>query len=819
MFRSDIKSTLGLVMFFFLIIAWGQVLAGGSSEEVALEEAQAITPSASAETVSGDEADKQIIKGIELVGLKYSNPLMIQSKMQSARDSGYDREVLQKDIRRLFATGLFAKIDWRVVPLEDGVKIILEFKENEIVEDIKFAGFKAIPPKTIKSLLSLKVNGPFDQSMINADINSIKEQYLEKGYLFADVTVDIQQGLQGKFVIYIVREGPRVTVKAIKFTGVKAFPPKRVLLVFPKRPLLGRMNTKRNRWWTSSVYQEDELMLDLERLKSFYRSEGWLDVNVFVEDLIFNEIRDKVTIIIHVDEGKRYQIRSIKIAGNKAIESDEVLDKLKVKEGKFYQLKPIMRDLQKVKAMFADLGYVDCRVEPLLVYYPEDGLIDLTYQVDEDKPKYMERLIIKGNDKTRDRVIRQRMAIIPGQKLKYGKIAKSINRLAGTMYFKTINYELDEGLLPDTKNLTLLLEEGQSGMMRLGGGYSSSHGFGGMLELSQSNFDIARLPKSFEDFFSGRCFAGGGQKFRSYWQPGVWRSSYGVSFAEPYLFLKPLEFSTNFFGWDRTWNDYDERHTGRGFGLTRRFEGSGLQIGARHRFESIRISNVESDAPITVFGLVGSNKLRSVTGIIGLDKRNEFLVPSAGYKLSLSYEHAGGFVGGNLDFVKSVFKASKYQTLLSTSAKKKLILQIEGKMGRAHEFGDLNEMPVFERFYAGGFGTVRGFDYRTISPKENTLEVGGNVLSVFNVELTHPLYSEEMQGRHMDIIRGVVFFDAGNVVDKFSHLKWDTYRTSVGFGLRFQLGMLPVELSVGYPIKKEDGDDLERIQLELGYNF
>ncbi|MBI4713345.1 MAG: outer membrane protein assembly factor BamA [Planctomycetes bacterium] len=768
---------------------------------------------------AAEKPPEQPVAGIEIIGLKNLNPQAILSKMQSRKGDAYSQKLLEDDVKRLSESGFFSKINWSTEPAKDGIKIILTVEETEHIQTINYEGFKAFSYREVEQNIKLKVDGPLDRAALKYDMNVIKEKYLDKGYHFVEVNNRIDEGAKGKIVTYIVREGPRVTVDEITFNGDKAFPPYKVVLIFNKHPLLALMNTQTNGWLTSSPYREKELYLDLERIKTFYRNDGWLDVDVFVEDVRFNEPRSRVNITIHIDEGRCYVIRKLAVTGNTVVPTADIAGKLKVKEKDSYQVKTIAGDLRTIKNIYGKSGYIDCNIDVRTHFIPASGEVDLTYALVEGTASYLEKIKISGNAKTRDKVIRREMVIHPGDLMDHGAIQTSLDHIASTRYFQGLNFDIEPGSKPDTKNLHLMIDEGQTGMVRLGGGYSSNYGFGGILEYQQSNFDLSRTPRSFEDFFSSKAFAGGGQSLRLFWQPGIETSQTGINFVEPYLMNKPIELSVRYSSFERSWLEYDEDRTGGSFTLAYRLA-KNWKIGAGPRVERIGISNLESTAPTSIVEMAGRNYLRTTSLFIEEDRRDSWLMPSRGYLWRVTGESAGGGLGGDFDFIRSNVKVSAYKTLYYLTDNKKIIFNFNTKLARIKEFGDSVEVPSFERLYAGGFDSVRGFDFRSISPKEDGVPVGGKVLAVVNNEITYPLYSEEIAaGRPMDIIKFVLFYDLGNVTDTISRMTWDTTRSSAGFGLRFMLGMIPVSLSAAYPIKQEPDDDTQRLQLDIGMGF
>ena len=767
-----------------------------------------------------------VIDSIEIVGLQQVNHQTILNKLQSKKGEPFSQSVLEEDIRRLYESNLFLKIDWKVDDVVAGekVKIILTVEESVMILEVKFEGVDEFSLSALKGVLKINDNSALNTFLVKADIKALVDKYLEKGYYFVDINYRVDNGIKGKILTYIIREGPKVKISDILFNGNKSFPyepPKYIwgkaynvfYEIFYEHPLYNAIKQD-----NATYYQEKELVLDVERLKKFYRDSGWLDVNIFIEDVAFNSRKNLVTITIHIDEGERFKVGKLIVSDNKIITTADIFAKTKVKAGAVYEMEAILKDINSIKALYGKLGYIDCDVEIKTHFPAKPAIVDLAYEVKEGQPSYLEKIKIIGNDKTKDKVIRREMVIAPGELMDYSLIRESLDRVSRTRYFKDMDFDIEEGSLPQHKNMVLKVDETTTGMLNFGGGYSSSFGFSGIIQYDQINFDLANPPESFAGFFTGKSFAGGGQRLRLSWQPGISTSQYGISFTEPYVYDKPLELNVNISGFERDWIDYSENRDSIDFTLAKRFKKT-LLIGAGPRTEQIDISNVDSDAPQSIKDLRGSNSQQSITYFIENDTRNRWYFPNGGYRVRLSEEYAGGFLGGDFDFTKTILTADKYNTLFDLSDNKPIVLSINSKLGQVERFGDTAVTPFFEKFYGGGFKSARGFRYRTISPKVDGVPVGGKIMGVFNSELSYPLYTEEMAGATMEIMRFGVFYDAANVVNTWDELKWATTRTSFGYGLRFQIGMIPVSLDIAYPLRQQPDDEIQRIQMNLGFGF
>jgi outer membrane protein insertion porin family len=758
--------------------------------------------------------EEQVVRKIELRGLSAHSEDEILSKMQTKVGKPFSRDVIQGDIVRLDETGYFSDIQTATEPFEGGMAVIFMLKENTVVRDVVFNGLKRFSDRVLLADVKLRPGDLFNSFKLQTDATMIRDKYLNDGYYFVAVDSGAREVPSGVVVEHNVREGPRVTVEEISFTGNKSM---------EKGDLMDNVLTGENGWFSSAPYVHSKVLDDVQRIMYRYRSEGWLDADTSVEEVKFSEDKEDVFITIHIEEGVRYYVKSFSLVGPKMFDSAYLLSKLQMKEGQPYTSKLLDKDRQAIKFIYGEKAYIDAELVVRTQYTSTPGEVMLTYEINEGSKVYLEKVRVIGNAKTKDKVIRRHVRVYPGDEINLKEVERSRDRLEASRYFENVDFRFESTDNPDAKNLVIEVQEGTTGNFRFGGGYSSGYGIVGLVELTIRNFDIADWPKSFQDIIDGTAFVGAGQNFKAYAQPGGKRSSYGVSFREPYLADMPLGLDVGGFMYSRTREAYDEDRTGGNLGVDRRFEDQGLSFGLGFRYENIDISNVDRhDAPWIVLEQEGDNDLLALTPNVTWDRRNSQMLPSEGYRLRFSYTFAGNFMGGDFDFSKAFFDAEYFTTLYMTDTGARHILSFEQRFGWAEPNGDSDDTPIFERFYAGGVSTVRGFENRTIGPRVDDYPVGGDATLVSNIEYSFPIYRTEISDRYADIIRLAFFTDIGTVTEELGDMHGSSFRSAAGFGFRFnvpQLGNVPISLDFGFPIDKEDGDDTQVIGLNIGYFY
>ncbi len=760
---------------------------------------------------SAAQAQDILTRQIDIQGLQRYDRALILSRLQTKEGAVFNRDTLQEDIQRLYKTGFFSDIQFTEELVDGGLKLTLIVEESQVIQVFEIEGNKEFDDSTLLKEFRLRVGDLFSRYLLQVDMESIKKKYKEKGYNFVDVSEVVKPVPGGVQVLLNLREGPRVTVELIDTTGNVAF---------EDHELIDVMKTQENAWYASHPFQEEYLQDDVERVKAFYRSEGFLDAQAAVEDVHYSTDKTDVTVTIHVDEGMRYQIKEIKVEGNTLFTLEQCFGAMQMHPGDFFVGRKVDGDQRGVRELYGEQGYVDTSIDVKPQLTEEPGMLKLVYKVTEGGQFRVGRVDFVGNTKTMDKVARRQMPLFPGETFNLKKMRRGIERLQNSQYFEDVLYRIEDAEEPGFKHLVVELKEGSTGSIRFGGGYSSNFGFLGLLELQQRNFDITDLPHSLMDVVDGTAFAGAGQNLKITIQPGQNRSRYAIDFKEPYFMDWPVGLGVGFFHYQTSRSKYDEQRTGGYSGLDYRFE-NGIVVGLNLRAEGIKITGVSDFAPPQVREVAGESLLQTIGPSIQYDIKDNPIFPTSGYKLYLGLENAG-LIGGDYQYNKLVFDADYLMTVYTTDTQGKHVLAFRSTMGWAQPWGDDSETPLFERFYAGGSGTLRGLSFRTVSPKEGGYAVGGDALATFGAEYTFPIYRTELQDRKTDIIRGAFFIDTGDVEKEWGLLSWDTWRVTAGFGLRFtipQLGQVPIALDFGFPLKKEVDDDEQVFHLNLGYYY
>ena len=728
----------------------------------------------------------------------------------------YDAVKRSQDLKRIFNLRKFAdvKIEPEIDAATGEVDFLVKVVEFQGIIDVRFTGLTAISVSTLTDLRQ-KHGVMLDPYLLKLDREGIRDKLVQKGYHFCKVEPDIATEQDGAILHWRITEGPLVTVRSIEITGNRRY---------ATGDLKALMQTKEAGSFLfipvpGGPFVQFNLEEDLKRLKLAYYREGWLDIakddRIFIEDLVFSPDRTIVDIRIHVDEGQKYRIRNITFKGHTVLPEELMRASLISKSGDEYTVMNAAADAEKVREMYGERAYILAQVEPLTTFRGEGRELDLEFRIVENQEITVGRIIVNGNTKTRfDVILRELKDFAPGEKFNRRLLQRGVQRLRDKQYFDPMagfSVRLEEGQDPSQRDVVIDVKEGSTGTVRFAGGYSSSYGIVGIIEFEQRNFDIADLPKSVADIFTGEAFAGGGQHFRVQFAPAATAKSFLVSFREPHVYGHEFGMGVHVSQREAARESWDEQRLEGGISFDKRLDPFVVRLGVlAMRMET---DDLEADAPSTVRELEGRTRIFSITSGISYDTRDSIVIPTQGHRVSLEYEYAGDPLPGDFDFGKTTFDIESYFPVVEIGPDRRHVLNFDLTIGHANEHGN-SIVPYYERFYGGGRGSIRGFDFRGIGPRENGDPIGGNAYAFFSAEYAYPLVG--------NILWLSAFYDVANLTSDWNDLYHEKWRNTVGFSIKFvipQLGNIPVSIDFGFPTVKHDEDDRETVTFDIGRLF
>ncbi len=726
-----------------------------------------------------EESPAKLVKVVEITGNKAISTPTIMAKIKTRIGQPYFPQTSRDDIKRLYETGFFSDIAVELEDYEGGLKVIFKVDERPVIEEIKIEGAHAVARHILTRVMKSKTGQYLNLALLKEDIAVIKKEYEKRGMSGVEVkeTIETDASTNKTKIVFSIVEGKRVKIRKIYVDNNFHFSDKKIISL---------IKTRKAGWFSAGFFKEEQFNDDLERVKAFYLKNGYLDVRV--DYRIDRDSKGSLYLRIIVEEGKQYTVGSVTIRGTEEFDEKDVAGSLKsCLAGSVFTYDALKEDVANIQGFYFGKGYIFAQVRDATSLDAATGKVDIAYSIVENEIAYVDRIEIRGNLKTKDKVIRRELRIKPGERFDGDKLKRSKERLYNLGFFEEVNYDTEPGTEPNERNLVVEVKEAKTGSFSFGGGYSSIDQFVGFVEIEQKNFD----------WQNWNTFTGAGQDLKLRGELGSIRQNFELSFTEPWLFDHPVSF-----GFD-IYKRVHDKNADAGYGYVERRTGGDLRFGkefseyvkggATYRLEEVDISDVDASAQADLKSEEGKNLISSVEFSLTRDTTDNVFNPTRGRVLSGSCEIAGGPFGGDKDFNKFFGLITQYIPFFT-----KGVLQMQLRAGVAQPFADQEKVPIYERFYAGGANTIRGYEERSVGPVDPVTSdpLGGEVLIIANIEYSVPL---------LEFIKGAVFIDTGNVWEKASEVGTENFKTGVGFGVRIKTPIGPLKLDYGIPLNNQPG--------------
>lgn len=736
---------------------------------------------------------------IKFVGTANVNEQVVRANMAMREGGDFDEVILDRDIRSLYRTGLFEFVEVKYEQLDPASRVynlVIEVTPKFRVLSVRFEGNQKVKSTRLEKEVKIKPNQALDERQVKEDAEKLREYYQKAGYNQISVNYTIDRDRIGGFgtVIFKIREGDKVKIGDIKFVGTKISP----------RRLRGVIETKR--WWMfswltgSGRFKDDQFEDDLEKLRDFFREQGFLDVEIPQDKVLFNySTPGKLTLVINIEEGRQYRIGEISFSGNNLFTSALLARVVRQKPGFVFVPSKVDADRQRLDDFYGKDGYLDTRVQLLRKPNVATGAIDLEYKIQESEKFSVESIVIEGNNKTKTTVILRELVLGPGDVFSTVLMKISQLRLDNTRFFESVDVTPQETNIPGRRNMRIAVREGRTGNLTFGAGFSSLERATLFAEVSQSNFDL---------FNRRSFFQGDGQKFRLRMQLGSLSSEVVLSFEEPWLFQKQIGLGFSVFRTSSEYNStfYSQIQTGFEVYLRKRlwelWEGK-----LSYTYEIFDIQDVSPSASAIIQALAGSNASSSIGFQLVRDTRDKIINTTSGNRVEVNTRFSGGPLGGSKinNNYSLEFRGSQFFPVFETQTQ---VLALLLRGGVVQNFGDSNDVPYYNKWYLGGPTTLRGFEFREVSPRDNFDEpIGGKTYGFFSAEYSLDIVSP---------IRFAIFYDAGFVNRGAYDFNAAKYNDNFGFGLRLFVAGAPLSLDFGIPIT---GDALNKKGNQFNFSF
>jgi len=746
---------------------------------------------------------KYTIGGIQTTGNRGTGTTEILAKIRSRAGEVFDPNMAAEDAKRIAELAGVEYSYYNTALVDGKIKLTFVIVEKNIIRSITFVGNHSYKTTTLERKLDFKTADYLDTAQAQASTAMLAEFYRKNGYVFAQVNLDSGKLSEGK-LIYTIDEGARVKIGSVIFVGNKAL---------KTRELKSVVKTKKTKFiFWPNYYSEEQLTADTAKLQSVYYDRGFLNASVTTKQE-FSKDKKKALISFIIDEGPAYKIDKIILAGNKYFDDKSLLSQFKSKEGLVYREKKAQADAKQILKLYRQDGFIDAKVEQKREFASKDT-VRLEFDITEDERFRIGQIEITGNEQTQDKVIRRVLDEYDFQTGQWYNGDTARGDGSGELEKTIKNTTLVESATitpaskkPGQKDAHVNVTEGQTGMVMLGAGIASDSGVIGQLSFEQKNFDIKNKPKSFGELITGQAYKGAGQNLRIALEPGTEVSQYSVAFSDPYFRDKPVSLDVIGSSYERGFESYVEQRLKGYTGFEKR-DKDHWRKSIGFRLENVNIGHIDSDAPKEITDVKGDNLLASVIFGIGRDLTDSRFTPTRGSIYNLSYEQAGG------DFTFGILSGTykRFFTLYEDLAERKTVLAT-----RLYAATIVGDAPPFEKFYAGGSTTIRGFEYRGVSTRglqthvphpEREDPIGSDWILLANAEVAVPIISENFSW--------LFFVDSGAI---------DTggYRASVGTGIQILIpqwfGPVPMRFEVAMPFMKAGDDKTQAFSFSIGRLF
>lgn len=751
---------------------------------------------------AADNPQGKQIAEINVAGNRIRPTAQILNILHSRVGKPYDQALVQEDVRRLQSTRWFTADGIRVVTTNESdgrITVTLLVTElSSAVQEVVYHGAEHLSDSTLRTITGLRKGDAMNPLHNEVARAAIVRKYQDDGRYYADVRLVEGTKPSDTRVVFDIVEGPVVKVAGVEFVGnVRAASGRLKTQVMTKTEFAGVLGGK---------FNPQSLELDRKALVEYYQALGHLAVKIEPEVKRSADM-SHVTVVYHIVEGPQYQVADKLIDGVRSYPVEKLAAVTELEVGKPYDRRVAQRDVTRLRDYGGLRGHQWGIEEQWTETQP--GLVQVQYKVlnDSGTPDRVGRIVIEGNDITDQRVIYNQLDLRPGQILQYPKLEDARMRLARLGIFDpddppTVEVMPNELDMDGYKDIRVRVREYKTGQFVLGGSVNSDAGLTGNIALNERNFDITRIPTSWDDFRYGRAFRGGGQELRLEAAPGTNFQRYSATWREPYLFDTPFGLTTSAYYYNRAFAEYNEDRYGGRITIDRRLDPIWTASLAT-RVEGVNIHDVPYYATPAITNDVGGHFLLGLRAGINRDTRDSYIYPTRGNVFDAGFEQVLGdktFPIGTAEFTQ--FFSSRY--LAREDGSGRHVLGIRTQVAVAG-----TNAPVYERFYAGGIRSFRGFTFRGVGPFENNLAVGGTFSFLNTVEYQIPILPN-------DKMFWVAFVDHGTVERKFD-IK--DYRVSVGTGIRLSvpaLGPLPLAFDIAFPVVKGPYDHRQIFNFSVG---
>ena len=757
----------------------------------------------------------------------------------------FKTETLASDVRALWESGFFDDIEVDLTRGDRGVTLRFLVRERPNIKAVEFEGNDEIDNDKLQEAIEVKANTILSVPAVRRSVQKIKDAYAEKGYFLADVTSSVEPQRDNEVIVkFTIAEHTPVTVRRITFVGNYNVPDEELRAI---------MQTGQGSFFSfgsGGPYKRDVFERDVLLINALYYDKGYMNVVVGTPRVMLTPDREGIEITLTIHEGPRFKIRQLRVferdADGKEVEpigGRKALRQLvRAKSGDYFNRAELVKDLQAVRTLYRDSGYANVEADPETELDPVKREVDIIIPIRRGPLVHVERIEVRGNTKTRDKVLRREMEIEEGQLFSETRLEDSKRRIIALGYFERVDVSTEQGSSPDKILINFEVGERPTGTFQVGAGFSSVENFIATAQIQQANL------------------FGNGQSLALQAQVSGLRQLVSIRFFEPYFLNSDWSASTELYDQLYVFPDFARRSLGGsitfGYALIQPWLRIGLTFTAQNdSVDTQRVSTFfgSTSGFLSVFqrlplaNLFNAGRTISLRPTITYDTRNNRLFPSKGLFLQASTELAAAELGSQIEFLRHRLTGRFYYPLFGQTDQpgSGVILKMNNELGVITS-PNPEGVPIFARFFLGGILNMRGYRLRTLGPRLplnssldvnappilNGANIGGNLEYYSNLELEFPIIDKVG-------IRGVTFFDFGNAwnledqfckttpAPQFSKLVSPCFsasslgylRTATGAGIRWFSPLGPLRFEWGFPLNKLSYEESSVFEFTIGNFF
>ncbi|MEE8448701.1 MAG: outer membrane protein assembly factor BamA [Thermodesulfobacteriota bacterium] len=723
------------------------------------------------------------IKKITVSGNRVIDSAAIRAALKSKVGDPFSSDKIRDDIKAIFKMGYFEDVQVNMEQTRTGRDITYQVREKPVIAKIELLGNKKVSNSDLMNALDFGARDVLNLIKVKDGVRRLLEVYEEKGFYAAQIDHQVEHLPSRQVrVVYQVQENEKVFIKKISFRGNK---------VFGARELKKVVTTKKRGFLSfvtgSGVLNREKLKTDRELLVDHYGNHGYIKAIAGEPEV---KIEKKgIFITFPIDEGKQFKVGDVDLEGDLIVQEKELRKRLRLIPGQTFGRDLLRGDIRRLTEFYTNRGFAFANVSPKTTLDQAARTVSVVFNIEKSRKVFIDKINVTGNRVTHDKVIRRQMTISEGDRFSGSALAYSRRRIESLGYFRKVEVASREGGTAQLLNIDVRVAEGPTGSFGVGAGASTQEGPSVFGEIRQNNF----LGRGIR--LSGRAQLGGAA------------TRFEVSHFDPSFLDSRFSLSTQAFNTFQDFRDFDRDSLG---GLFRfGYPLSPLwRVWLGYRLELVKLTDLADDAADVIRQEEGKSTISAAYWELSRDTRDFLFDPTEGSLYKFSTEVAGGFLGGDSDFAKFTIDGRKYLPfrLFNRTA----VVMLRGLFGYIEPFGD-KDVRIFERFFLGGIGRVRGYESNSIGPRDKVTDnvLGGTKQVVLTAELAYPLWDRFK-------VKGILFFDAGNSFDGSDTTNPKTLRKSVGFGVRFMTPLGPIRLEYGVALDRLPGDDMGKLEFRIG---